>query len=204
MKSIVTLSWLALSAVLVAAPKFALVRVTDIYRELPSTAASQEKIKSQREAITKNERAGQFRLILTELQALEQQLQAKKDQVETEEGKKLVRAYEIKRQEAETLRQDFEEYSAEENKRINKAMVLEMRASLDRISAATAQLAKERNLDGIFDASGNSNTGVPVVLYTGNAIDLTEDVIALLGEDVPEETKTGTPETPEGDVKKEN
>lgn len=204
MKFLVTLSWLTLSACLVAAPKFAVVRITDIYRELPSTIAAQEKIKKEREAIANNERAQQFRLILTELQTLEQQLQAKKDEIDTEVGKKLVRDYEIKRQEAETLRQDFEEFSAEETKRINRAMVGEMREALKRITEATNQVAKERNLDGVFDTSGNSNTGLPFVLYSGNAEDLSDDVVALLGEKPAGEKKTETVETPDEETEKEN
>jgi Skp family chaperone for outer membrane proteins len=182
MKFLVTLSWLALSAVLFAAPKFAVVRVTDIYRELPSTKVMQDQLQARRDAIMENKRAEQFRGIITELQTLEARLQEIKDQIETEEGKKLVRSYEIKRQEAETLRQEFEEFSAEENKAINKEMVTAMRDSLGRITAAAQQLAKERNLQGVFETSGNSNTGLPFVLYVRDAPDLTEDVIGLLGE----------------------
>ncbi len=187
MKFLVTLSWLAFSAALFAAPKFAVVRVTDIYRELPSTASTQKQIREQREAIESNARADGFRAILGELSDLEAILKENKDRIDTEEGKKLIRNFEIKRQEAETLRQDFQEFSEAENKRINKEMVAAMRASLERITAAASQIAKERNLDGVLDISGNSNTGIPFVLYSGDAPDITEDVVELLGEKPVEE-----------------
>ena len=192
MKFLITLSWLAFSAVLFAAPKFAVVRVTDIYRELPSTAATQKKIREQREAIESNERADGFRAILVELRDLEGVLKENKDRIDTENGKKLIRNFEIKRQEAEALREDFQEFSEEENKRINKEMVAGMRAALDRISAAATQLAKERNLDAVLDISGNSNTGIPFVLYSGDAPDITEDVVELLGEKPLEEASEVT------------
>lgn len=197
MKFLVTLSWLAFSATLFAAPKFVVVRVTDIYRELPSTAATQKEIQEQRNAISENERADGFRAILGELQALEAVLKENKDRIDSEEGKKMIRSYEIKRQEAETLRQDFEEFSVDENKRINKEMVAGMRASLERITAAASQLAKERNIDGVLDISGNSNTGIPFVLYSGDAFDITEDVVEFLGEKPLEDASEVTEVIPE-------
>lgn len=194
MKFSATLLWICLAVMAAAAPKFAVVRITDIYRELPSTAAMQKDVQAQREAIIQNKRADQLRAIIGELQLLQSQLQAKKDELESETGKKLVRDYEIKRQEAETLRQEFEEYREAEEKRINKAMVEAMRNSLDRISGAAQQLAKEQNFDGVFDTSGNSNTGVPFVLYVRDSVDLSEDIVGLLAEKPLDEAV----ETPEG------
>jgi len=185
-----------LVAISAAAPKFAVVRVTDIYRELPSTAEMQKDLKSQRDAILQNKRAVQLRGIIGELQVLQSQIQAKKNEIESESGKKLVRDFEIKRQEAETLRQEFEEFRESEDKRINKVMVETMRSSLDRISGAAQQIAKERNIEGVFDVSGNSNTGLPFVLYIADSEDLTEGVIELLAEKPLDEAEE-TPETAE-------
>ncbi|MEK6231687.1 MAG: OmpH family outer membrane protein [Luteolibacter sp.] len=196
MKFSVTLLWISLVAISAAAPKFAVVRVTDIYRELPSTAEMQKDLKSQRDAILQNKRAVQLRGIIGELQVLQSQIQAKKNEIESESGKKLVRDFEIKRQEAETLRQEFEEFRESEDKRINKVMVETMRSSLDRISGAAQQIAKERNLEGVFDVSGNSNTGLPFVLYIADSEDLTEGVIELLAEKPLDEAEE-TPETAE-------
>lgn len=196
MKFSVTLLWISLVAISAATPKFAVVRVTDIYRELASTAEMQKDLKSQRDAILQNKRAVQLRGIIGELQVLQSQLQAKKNEMESESGKKLVRDFEIKRQEAETLRQEFEEFRESEDKRINKVMVETMRSSLDRISGAAQQIGKERNLEGVFDVSGNSNTGLPFILYTADSEDLTEDVIELLAEKPLDEAEE-TPETAE-------
>jgi len=204
MKFLVTLSWFALSAALSGAPEFAVIRVTDIYRELPSTAATQKEIQARRESINEGPRAEGFRKVLQELQALEAQLKENKDSIDTEDGKKMVRAYEIKRQEAETLRQDFEEFRTEENERINKDMVAAMRASLNRITEATTQLAKERNLDAVLDISGNSNTGIPFILYSGDAPDVSGDVVGLLGEKPLEDAGEVTEVPAEVEDKKEN
>jgi outer membrane protein len=199
MKLTLILAWIGLASVLTAAPKYAVVRVTDIYRSLPSTAAMRNSIQTQQNEILKNMRAERLRSILAEMEALEGQLRANRDDLDSDAGKNLVRSYEIKRQETETLRKEFEEYRAEEEKRINKEMVATTRESLNRISAAAQQIAKERNLDGVFDTSGNTNTGLPFVLYAAGAEDISDDVIALLGEKPAEEPAEEAGETPAPD-----
>jgi Skp family chaperone for outer membrane proteins len=196
MKLTVVMASVSLASFLSAAPKFGVVRVTDIYRGLPSTAAMQADIQSQRDNIIKDVRAERLRAILTEMEALESQLRANKDDLESELGKKLVRSYEIKRQETETLRLEFEGFRAEEEMRNNKELVAATRNSLNRISAAAQQIAKERNLDGVMDTSGDTNTGLPFVLFAGGAEDMTEAVIGLLGEEPAENPPVGTEAVP--------
>ena len=163
-----------------AAPRFALVRVKDIYSALPSTTALQEQVKKERDEIMKNERAEQLRKIISELQTLQSQLSDKSKPLDEATSKTLARSYEIKRQEALTLQQEFEGFQTEQEKAINKKMVAGMRESLDRIAKVTAQIAKERGYDTVFDSSGNTNTGVPFILFSKNAPDITVDIQAAL------------------------
>ncbi|MEO5914883.1 MAG: OmpH family outer membrane protein [Luteolibacter sp.] len=163
-----------------AAPKFALVRVKDIYSSLPSTTALQEQIKKERDGIMKDERAEQLRKIISELQGLQSQLSDKTKPLDEATSKSLARTYEIKRQEALTLQQEFEGFQTEQEKVINKKMVTGMRESLDRIAKVSAQISKERGYDAVFDSSGNTNTGVPVILFSKNAPDITADIQAAL------------------------
>ncbi len=197
MKFRVLLTWLVVSAPLFAAPKFAVVRVTDIYRALPSTAATQQAIQEEKTAITEDKRAEGFRKAFRELQALEVLLKENKDEIDTEEGKKMIREFEIKRQEAESLRVDFEQFSEEQMKRINREMVAGMRDSLRQITDAATQLAKERNFDGVMDISGNSNTGIPFLLYVKDAPDLTADLMEMLNQAPLEETPAEEMTSPE-------
>ena len=59
-------------------------------------------------------------------------------------------------------------------------MVAGMRATLNRIVQVSNQIARERGYDSVFDSSGNTNTGVPFVLFSKNAPDLTPDIQAAL------------------------
>lgn len=168
-----------------AAPRFAVVRIKDIYTALPSTAAIQQQIKNDQAAIMKDQRAEQLRKIIGELQSLQAQLSDKTTPLDEATSRKLARTYEIKRQEAQTLQQEFENFKAEQEKIINRKMVAGMRASLDRIETVSKKISGERGFDAVFDSSGDTNTGVPFVLFTKNAPDLTADVQAALKDSEP-------------------
>jgi outer membrane protein len=189
MKIPLVLLSIALTTFASAQTKIALVRVKDVYLDLPSTQALQEKLLAERKAITENERAEQLRKSLFELDQLNQEIQSKLSQLESDAGKKLIDAFELKRQETTTLRTEFDNYKASEEKRINTEMVHATRSAMNKIMAAADQLAKERNFDAVFDLSANTNTGLPLLIYTSNTYDLTDDVIALLKETMPAEEK---------------
>ncbi len=176
-----------------AAPRLALVRVKDIYTELPATTALQQQIKAERDAIMKDERAGQLRKIIGELQALQGQLSDKANPLDEATSRKLARTYEIKRQEAQTLQQEFESFKTEKEQAINRKMVAGMRATLNRILKASNQIAKEKGYDAVFDSSGSTNTGVPFVLFSKNATDLTADIQAAMKSTEPPVPATTKP-----------
>lgn len=176
----IVISWIATSMFASALPRFALVRVKDIYSSLPSTKELQESVKKEREEIMKDVRADQLRKIIGELQTIQAQLSNKEKPLDEATGKALAQSYEMKRQEALTLQQEFEGFQAEKEKEINKKMVGKMRASLNEIVAFASQIAKERGYDTIFDSSGETNTGVAFILYSKSAPDLTNDIQAAL------------------------
>ena len=183
----ISLTLLATAMTVSAAPKFALVRVKDIYAALPSTTALQQEIKKERDEIMKNERAEQLRKIIAELQTLQSQLSDKNNPLDEATNRKLARTYEIKRQEAQTLQQEFESFKTEQEQAINKKMVSGMRASLERIVKISNKVAKEKGLVTVFDSSGNTNTGVPFILYSKQAPDITENVQAAIKDSDPAE-----------------
>lgn len=163
-----------------AAPRVALVRVKDIYAGLPATAAFQKQIKSERDAIMKDERAEQLRRIIGELQSLQARLSDKANPLDDETARKLARTYEIKRQEAQTLQREFENFRGEQEKAINRKMVTGMRESLNLIADTSRKVAKEQGYDLVLDSSGNTNSSMPFIIYQKNPPDLTATVQAAL------------------------
>lgn len=185
---------LAISAA--AAPPFALVKVQEIYSELPSTAALQEQIKQERNQIMADQRAEKLRKIVAELQTIQGQLSDKVKPLGEADARDLARNYELKRQEALTLQKDFEDFQAGEEKKINLRMVAAMRTSLDRIAEVTRMIAKERGFASVLDSSGNSNTGVPFVLSSKDAPDITADVRAAMKDRDPGARAAAKPAKP--------
>lgn len=181
----ISFTLLASAMTLSAAPRIAVVRIKDIYTALPSTQAIQQQIKDDQAAIMKDQRAEQLRKIIAELQSLQAQLSDKNTPLDEATNRKLARTYEIKRQEAQTLQQEFENYKEEQEKRINHTMVAGMRASLNRIMEVSRKISKERGYDIVFDSSGNTNTSVPFVLFSKDAPDLTADIQAALKDSEP-------------------
>ncbi len=184
-----TLCLLAAAAFAGAAPRIALVRVADIYKALPATAALKTRLESERAEIMKNERAEQLRKIISDLQALQDQLSSKDKPLDEGMRTTLARAYEVKRQEAQSLQEEFENYRKRREKEINAKMVADMRATLDGIAAASRKIGKERGYELVLDSSGDSNTSEPFVLYSKDAPDLTADVQAALADSTPPKAK---------------
>lgn len=165
-----------------APPKVALVRIRDIYRQLPSTKTEQAAIEAMRAEILKDNRAELLRKLIAELQALQAELQRQSDPASGDATKReaLTREYEIKRSNVQSLQQDFETFRTERNNEINRKMVEGMRASLDRIAATAQKIGAEKGFDWVLDSSGSTNTGLPFVLYAKDAKDLTDDLMAAL------------------------
>ena len=102
-----------------AAPRVAVVRVKEIYAELPTTVALQQQVTKERDAIMKDPRADELRRIISELQEIQSRLSDKANPLDEDSARKLARNYEIKRQEAQTLQREFENFRSEQEKIIN-------------------------------------------------------------------------------------
>ena len=178
--SLILLSLFATLPLASAAPRIALVRVTDIYRQLESTKTMQAEIEKERKAIMEDQRATGLKTMLEELKTLQQQFAEKSEKLDEIERTQLAQSYEIKAQEAQNMQQELERYHAERTKEINQKLVTTMRASLTNIHEISKKTASEQGFDMVIDSSGETNSSVPFVLYAKSPTDLTENVVAIL------------------------
>lgn len=178
-----------------ASPHIAVVRVTDIYASLESTAQLEQEIKQERNSILTDQRAADLRRVIDDLKALQSRLSDKNKPLDEESARTLARTYELRRQEAQTLQREFESFRANREKEIDRKMVAAMRASLDRIYETARRIAAERGCELVIDSSGNTNTGVPFILYQKETPDLTAAVKAAL-EDSAAAAASPTPSNP--------
>ncbi len=196
----VALTFFATLVTASAEPRFAMVKVRDIYDRLPSTAVLEQEIILARNNIMKDARADQLRTIISDLQVLQGQLTDPKKPLDEETNRKVARNYEIKRMEAQNIKQEFENYRADQEKKINQKLVNAMKVSLARILEASGKIAKEKGYETVFDSSGSTNTGISFILYQKTSPDLTADVQAslmLTEPPMPEVKKSETVSTPE-------
>lgn len=178
------------------APRVALLRVDDVYNRLPETARSVELLKTRRDEIDKDPRLANSKALFADLDLRRKQLQSTNSKITPDARMKLEREFMIKLREATALQADFEGYKAARTREINTEMVAGKKQRLQLIRETAERIAKESGYDWILDSSGNSNTGVPLVLYAKGADDLTDRVVAALATPQPPESASKTTTTP--------
>ncbi len=156
-----------------AAPKIGTIRASEVFRDLPSTKALGLEMKNQGRLIMEDQRSVKLRAIIEDLKTLETELRSKREELNKPEGEELIRKFELRRQEAETLRLEFESFRQSERDRINRYMVAQTKDALARIVLVAKEIGFDQSLDVIFDTSGTTNTGIPVLVHKRNQLDLT-------------------------------
>jgi Skp family chaperone for outer membrane proteins len=83
---------------------------------------------------------------------------------------------------AKSIQDEFIEFKEKTTAAINKEITVKMRSILNALIAKIAKYATAKGFDLVFDVSGFSNTGLPVILYAkpGNTTDITDELINLL------------------------
>jgi len=166
-----------------AMPRIAVVRVAEIYSGLEETARLEERVRREREEILRDPRAVELRRIIGELRELEAMARDKAARHDEQTAHRLDRSLDIKRQEAWTVQREFENFRSQREREINRAMVTEMRNNLDLIAETARRIAREQGYGLLLDSSGQTNTGVPFVLYQKKPADLTDAVTAAIVDD---------------------
>lgn len=161
-----------------------MLRVQDIVQQIEATSRTAELLKAKREEINKDPRVASTNAMYSELELRLKQLKSNA-KIDPEARKKLEREYAVKTREANALRADFESYHAEKTREINAEMVAGRKQRLASIRQTAEKIAAEEGFDWILDSSGNTNTGVPLLLYAKNATDLTDRVVAALNTPPP-------------------
>lgn len=185
---------LAASAASAAPPRVATVRVSDILGKLDSTAKANEDYKVNMEVIGQDKRKTALDEMMADLDLRRSKLSDNAGNIDAETRKKLLREYMLKQQEAKSLQEEYQNFTAEKRQALNTEMVANIRQRLTLIHSTAEKIAKEEGFDMVFDSSGISNTGVPLMLYAKTPNDLTERVLAALA--TPKATEPPKPASP--------
>jgi outer membrane protein len=150
------------------------------FKEYNKTKEAEVKINDAKNAAKKeyDDRAEAYKKALDEINNLNKQLESpalsadKKTQTAKDRDDKIANIKNMER-EISDFRQTRERQLQEQLMRMREGIVKE-------ITDVVIDKVKANNLDLVFDKSGMSINGVPVLMYSHDNIDFTNDVIAVL------------------------
>src|SRR3954452_2278924 len=182
-------SLLILSALMLVTPimtfaqgtsKIGTVDMQRAFKDYTKTKDAEVKINDAKNAAKKeyDDRAEAYKKALDEINNLNKQLESpalsadKKTGMAKERDEKIANIKSMER-EISDFRQTRERQLQEQLMRVREGIVKE-------ITDVVMEKVKANNLDLVFDKSGISINGVPVLLYSHDNIDFTNDIIAVL------------------------
>jgi len=150
------------------------------FKDYNKTKEAEAKINDAKNAAKKeyDDRAEAYKKALDEINNLNKQLESsalsadKKTQIAKDRDDKIANIKNMER-EISDFRQTRERQLQEQLMRVREGIVKE-------ITDVVMEKVKTNNLDLVFDKSGMSINGVPVLLYSHDNIDFTNDIIAVL------------------------
>ena len=150
------------------------------FKEYNKTKEAEVKINDAKNAAKKeyDDRAEAYKKALDEINNLNKQLESpalsgdKKSKTAKERDDKIANIKNMER-EISDFRQTRERQLQEQLMRMREGIVKE-------ITDVVIEKVKSNNLDLVFDKSGMSINGVPVLMYSHDNIDFTNDIIAVL------------------------
>jgi len=150
------------------------------FKDYNKTKEAESKINDAKNAARKeyDDRAEDYKKSLDEINNLNKQLESaalsadKKTQIAKERDDKIAKIKGMER-EISDFRQTRERQLQEQLMRVREGIVKE-------ITEVVMEKVKSNNLDLVFDKSGMSINGVPVLLFSHDNVDFTNDVIAVL------------------------
>ena len=160
--------------------KIGTVDMQHAFKEYNKTKEAEAKINDAKNAARKeyDDRAEDYKKSLDEINNLNKQLESaalsadKKTQIAKERDDKIAKIKGMER-EISDFRQTRERQLQEQLMRVREGIVKE-------ITEVVLEKVKANHLDLVLDKSGMSINGVPVLLFSPDNIDFTNDVIAVL------------------------
>src|SRR5256714_1938154 len=198
MKKLLSIALTSLVALPVAAfaqgtLKIGTVDMQRAFKEYSKTKDAEAKINDAKNAAKKeyDDRADAYKKALDEINTLNKQLDAPalsadaKTQKAKERDDKISNIKNMEREITE-FRQTRERQLQEQALRMREGIVKE-------ITEVVMEKVKAGSLDLVFDKSGNSLNGVPVLMYSRDSVDFTNDIITVLNKPGRASTVTTAP-----------
>jgi len=185
--------------------KFGTVDMKRVFDSYYKTKDAESKINEARNAAKKEleDRMDMAKKLLEEVKKLDEDIQKPELSKESKEQKSKVRS--DKAAELQNMDREIREFQASREKQLQEQSVRMRAGIVDDINKIVSDKVKAENFDFVFDKSGPSLNGVPIVLYSRESYDFTDSVITSLNKNRSSavEAPAATPVTaPSGKSKK--
>jgi outer membrane protein len=95
-------------------------------------------------------------------------------------------------QETKNLEQEITEFRTTREKQLQEQAVRMRNGIVDEITKLVLDRVKTDNYDVVFDRSGLSLNGVPILMYAKEGLDFSDDIITELNKNKPKDEDTGS------------
>src|SRR6267143_1484920 len=172
--------------------KIGTVDMQKAFKEYNKTKEAETKINDAKNAAKKeyDDRADAYKKALDEINKLNQQLEAPALSADAKTSKAKERDEKISS--IKTMEREINEFRQTRERQLQEQALRMREGIVKEITDIVMDRVKTQNMDLVFDRSGMSLNGVPLVMYSRDNYDFTNDVIATLNKPgrVSPETKT--------------
>src|SRR3954447_24512271 len=184
MKKLLSLALLASIAFPVAAfsqgMKIGTVDMNRAFKEYNKTKDAEAKINEAKNAAKKeyDDRAESYKKALDEINKLNQQLEAPALSADAKTGKAKERDEKIAN--IKNMEREINEFRQTRERQLQEQALRMREGIVKEITDVVMDKVKANNLDLVFDKSGMSLNGVPLLMYSKDNVEFTNDVITVL------------------------
>ena len=160
--------------------KVGTVDMKKVFENYYKTKDAESRINEARNAAKKEleDRMDAYKKGTEDVQKLNEEIQRPELSKEAKEAKSKQRDEKIS--ELKTMEREVREFQATREKQLQEQSVRMRGGIVEEINKVVADRVKAENYDLVFDKSGPSLNGVPVVLFAKDSYDFTNDVVSAL------------------------
>ena len=183
MKKLLSLALLASLALPVSAfaqGKVGTVDMNRAFKEYTKTKDAEAKINEAKNAAKKeyDERAESYKKALDEINKLNQQLEAPALSTDAKSAKAKERDEKISK--IKTMEQEINEFRQTRERQLQEQALRMREGIVKEITDIVMDQVKAKGLDLVFDKSGMSLNGVPLLMYSKDEVEFTNEIVAAL------------------------
>src|SRR6202162_3359294 len=160
--------------------KIGTVDMNRAFKEYNKTKDAEAKINDAKNQAKKeyDERADTYKKALDDINNLNKQLEAPALSVDAKAQKGKERDDKISN--IKNMEREITEFRQTRERQLQEQALRMREGIVKEITDVVMEKVKQNNLDLVFDKSGNSLNGVPVVMFSRDSVDFTNDIITVL------------------------